>query len=413
MLRLSPSLCDVRFKKTRAGSGLVLSVIFVLFLAACDSGGSNTGNDDGNGNDGADINIGLTEILPAAQFQRPLDIQNAGDGTNRLFIVEQRGMIYVAQNISSPGGADIDVFLDIRDRVFFDESESGLLGLAFHPQFETNGYFYVNYTASNPARTVIARYSLNGDTAEADPDSEVVLMELAQPRANHNGGQLVFGPKDGYLYIAGGDGGVDENSQNMTTLLGSILRIDVDNAEDGMNYGIPDDNPFSGNDSGFREEIFAYGFRNPWRIGFDELFGTLFTGDVGNARREEIDVVESGKNYGWSIMEGTICFDPPSGCDMSGLELPILDYGRDQGGTVIGGFVYRGSEVEGLAGKYIYGDFVSGKIWALGYDGDNVTDNTQIAEIGEFSLTAFGTDENDEAYLSTLGGTIYKITNGD
>jgi len=123
--------------------------------------------------------------------------------------------------------------------------------------------------------------------------------------------------------------------------------------------------------------------------------------------------VESGKNYGWSIMEGTICFDPPSGCDMSGLELPILDYGRDQGGTVIGGFMYRGSEVEGLAGKYIYGDFVSGKIWALGYDGDNVTDNTQIAEIGEFSLTAFGTDENDEAYLSTLGGTIYKITNGD
>jgi len=403
----------MNFKKKRAGTVLVLSFIFVLCLAACDSGGSNTGNDDDNGDDGADINIGLAEILSDARFQRPLDIQNAGDGTNRLFIVEQRGVIHVVRNLSSPVGADTSVFLDIRDRVFFDESESGLLGLAFHPRFETNGYFYVNYTASNPPRTVIARYSVNGDNAEADPDSEVVLMEFAQPRANHNGGQLVFGPNDGYLYIAVGDGGVNENGQNLTTLLGSILRIDVDNAEDGMNYGIPDDNPFSGNDSEFREEIYAYGFRNPWRIGFDKLFGTLFTGDVGQSRREEIDDVEKGRNYGWSIMEGSICFDLPSGCDMSGLELPILDYGRDQGGTVIGGFVYRGSEVEELAGKYIYGDFISGKIWTLGYDGDNVTDNTQIAEIGEFSLTAFGTDENDEAYLSTLGGSVYKITNGE
>ena len=226
---------------------------------------------------------------------------------------------------------------------------------------------------------------------------------------HHKGGQIVFGPEDGYLYIATGDGGVGAVfSQDPTSLLSSILRIDVTNPQDGKNYGIPPDNPFFGNDSGFREEIFAYGFRNPWRFSFDQSNGTLFAGDVGDKRREEIDVVENGKNYGWDVMEGSLCFNPPSGCDTSCLELPIHEYGRDEGRTIIVGPVYNGSIPE-LSGKLIYGDSLSGTIWALGYDGSDVTDNTEITGTDEFTISSFGRDEEGEAYVCSLDGRILRL----
>jgi len=247
----------------------------------------------------------------------------------------------------------------------------------------------------------------------------VFLLELEQPLPLHEGGPLVFGPDDGFLYISFGDGGHDsaDNAQDLSNLFGSILRIDVDNPNGVMNYGIPSDNPFFGNTSGFREEIYAYGLRNPWRISFDPVTGDLWAGDVGLKTLEEIDIIQKGRNYGWPIMEGTNCLNPPSGCDMSGLELPIWEYGHNIGRALIGGLVYRGSEFSELEGKFIYADFVSGRVWALSFDGLTATDNTQLlrfANVDSFIITSFGIDEQNELYLTGFDGIIYRlIRNGD
>jgi glucose/arabinose dehydrogenase len=398
-----------------------LSIFLIpVFIASCGSSDSGDGNGSGGGG-GGEVTFRLEDAFPGVTFKSPVDLQNAGDGTDRLFVLEQRGVIMAVTPLTGSSGnsfpaenstrqEEVSVFLDIQDRVLFDEGERGLLGLAFHPDFESNGFLYVNYNAENPNRTVVSRFSLReGDPLSADPDSELVLLEFNQPSANHKGGQLVFGPKDGFLYIAVGDGGASgETAQDLTDLLGSILRIDVDNPEDGKNYGIPSGNPFSGNTSGFREEIFAYGFRNPWRFGFDDSDGMLFAGDVGQNRREEIDIVESGNNYGWDIMEGSLCFRPPSGCETSGLEPPIHEYGRDEGGTIIAGPVYRGSIPE-LFGMFIYGDFLSGTIWALGFNGESVMENSAIVKADEFTLSAFGRDEGGEVYVCSLDGIIYRL----
>lgn len=404
----------------------ILSVFLMpLIIASCDSAGTGDGSGGGTGGGGGGGGAGngeirLTDAFPGITFESPVDMQNAGDGSGRLFVVEQRGVIMVitpsetSVNLSSDTGVQRQVetaaFLDISDGVLFDGGERGLLGLAFHPDFAENGFFYVNYNADNPSRTVISRFRVAEDNpGTADPDSEVALLEFNQPSANHKGGQLAFGPDDGYLYIAVGDGGTGgDTAQDLTDLLGSILRIDVDDAEDGKNYAIPPGNPFAGNASGFREEIFAYGFRNPWRFGFDAANGRLFVGDVGEGSREEIDMVDSGGNYGWNKMEGSLCFSPPAGCDTGGLELPIYEYGRNLGGTVIAGPVYRGTIPE-LFGKLVYGDFLSGTIWALFYDGSSVTENSDVAEVDPFTLSSFGQDESGELYVCSLDGVIYKI----
>ena len=390
-----------------------------VFIASCDS--SSTGDSGGGGGGGGNVTFGLEEAFPGVTFDRPVDFQNAGDGTNRVFVVEQKGVIKVVGPLLAVSGTgasresvirqeDVNEFLNIQDRVLFDEGERGLLGLAFDPDFQNNGFFYVNYTADNPNRTVISRFRVNQENPnQADPGSELIILEFDQPGDHHKGGQIAFGPDDGFLYIAVGDGGASSfTAQDLTDLLGSILRIDVNNPEDGMNYGIPPGNPFAGNSSGFREEIFAYGFRNPWRFAFDDSNGRLFAGDVGEDRIEEIDVVENGKNYGWNIMEGSLCITPPSGCDTSGLELPIHEYGRDEGGTIIAGPVYRGSISE-LFGKFIYGDFLSGTIWALSYNGSSVTENKVIVDTDDLPITAFGRDEGGEAYVCTLDGIIYRL----
>lgn len=342
-------------------------------------------------------------------FSQPVGIYS-DNASNRLFVVEQAGVIQVFEN--NPNADVAQVFLDIRDRVLFG-GEQGLLGLAFHPNFTENGYFYVDYVAANPARTVIARYTVNpNSTNQADAGSEQILLEIPQPFANHNGGQIAFGP-DGYLYIGMGDGGSAGdpfgNGQNRSVLLGKILRIDINTQSGGRNYGVPADNPFVGNTEGFREEVFAYGFRNPWRFSFDSATGKLWAGDVGQNELEEIDLVEKDKNYGWNIMEGTDCYNPPSGCNQIGLTLPVYEYNHTLGNAVIGGYVYHGSTLPALSGAYIYGDYGSGRIWALLTDSSGAAvSNVQLVD-SALTISSFGVDQTGELYLCAFDGKIYQL----
>jgi len=359
-----------------------------------------------------DAQINVHVAFPGLSFIRPVDLQHAADGTNRIFVIEQRGIISVFNNDSTIN--EKSVFLDIENKVRDTGNEEGLLGLAFHPDYENNGYFYVDYTASNPRRTVIARFKvsdMNPDSAIID--SEYVLIEINQPYSNHNGGQIVFGP-DSYLYIAMGDGGSGgdplNNGQDLTTLLGTILRIDVNSTQDTLKYSIPADNPFAGNSSGFREEIFAFGLRNPWRFSFDTVTGTLWAGDVGQNLYEEIDIIESGKNYGWRVMEGFHCYFPQTGCDTVGLTMPVWEYDHGEGQSVTGGYVYRGNQMPDLYGKYIYADYVSGKIWSIEYDGVNPAVNSLILDTN-LLIASFGVDQKNEIYICSFDSKIYKFTN--
>lgn len=343
-------------------------------------------------------------------FTRPIDMQYPGDGSGRLFVAVQQGVIFA---VSSDGTSDtLRTFLDIRNRVRSVGNEEGLLGLAFHPQFAANGHFYVNYTASVPQRTVVSRFTVSAaDPDSADVTSEFVLLEVPQPYSNHNGGCIRFGP-DGYLYIGMGDGGLagdpDGNGQNPATLLGAMLRVDVDSPSGGLNYGIPPNNPFAGNTDGYREEIYAFGLRNPWRFSFDAVTGRLWLGDVGQATLEEIDIIEAGGNYGWDTMEGTACYTPSTGCDTTGLTLPVWEYGRTLGYSVTGGIVYRGSDLPHYAGDYIYADYGTGRIWALRYDGVNPTYNTELKDTA-LKIVSFGVDGNNEVYVCAFDGRIYRL----
>jgi len=357
----------------------------------------------------SDYNVQVA--FPQLTFSQPVGIVNAGDGTNRLFIVGQTGIISVFEN--SANAAASTVFLDIADRVLYS-GEQGLLGLAFHPNYAQNGYFYVDYVAANPTRTVIARYTATPYTAnQADRNSELILLEIDQPFANHKGGQLAFGP-DGYLYIGMGDGGSGGdpfgNGQNCSTLLGKILRIDVNTFSSGRNYAIPADNPFKDNTLGYKEEIYAYGFRNPWRFSFDVQTGRLWVGDVGQNIVEEIDLVQNGKNYGWNIMEGSLCYNPASGCNQTGLELPVYEYNHTSGNiAIIGGYVYRGSSLPTLQSAYIYGDYGSGRIWALTYNAAGASLNILVIE-SNLTISSFGVDEQKELYICAFDGKIYHLS---
>ena len=357
----------------------------------------------------AENSFWVKEAFEGIEFNRPLDIQNAGDGSGRIFIVEQRGRIF-SVDIHNPGEAQL--FLNIEDRVDDGANEMGLLGLAFHPDFSENKYFYVNYT-DNEA-TVISRFNLSSaDPGQADPDSEYLIIAFEQPYSNHNGGQIAFGPDDGYLYIATGDGGgsgdPQNNSQDRQTLLGKILRIDVDRQDEGLTYAIPLDNPFKGNEQNVREEIYAYGLRNPWRFSFDPKTSRLWAADVGQNKMEEINIVEKGKNYGWNIMEGSLCFDPPSGCDTSGLEFPIFEYEHPIGRSVTGGYAYRGQRLPIIYGAYIYADYVTGMIWGLWYEEEEEIQNYTLAET-DLRISSFGIDEEDELYMSAFDGKIYYLS---
>jgi glucose/arabinose dehydrogenase len=341
--------------------------------------------------------------FPNLSFDHPDGIYFSGDGTNRLFVVGQMGLIYAFENRRN--ATETNIFLDIRDKVHL----GAFLGLAFNPHFAENGYFYVNYLADNPLRTIIAQWSvLPNNPNQADMNSQKILLEIPRLAESHAGGQLAFGP-DGYLYIALGDGNpygdLTGNAQNLSSLQGKILRIDVNNPSPSRNYGIPKDNPFKGNTAGFKEEIYAYGFRNPWRFSFDTSTSKLWAGDVGQDRMEEIDIVEKGKNYGWNLMEGTL---PYASGNQTRLEPPIWTYRRDQGNATIGGYVYHGTKLTELTSSYIYGDYISGKIWSLKINDTSNPLNKELVKTN-LNITSFGTDQKQELYICAQDGKIYEI----
>ena len=341
----------------------------------------------------------------ASGFEQPVHIHHAGDGSGRLFVVEQPGRIMVLDR----GRRNRRVFLDIRDRVRAG-GEKGLLSVAFHPDFRRNGRFYVNYTGGRRVlKTVVAEFRVDA-RGQGDPRSERRLLEITQPYGNHNGGQVAFGP-DRYLYVGMGDGGAAndplQHGQNVATLLGALLRIDVNRAD---GYGIPADNPFAGRGEG-RAEIFAYGFRNPWRFSFDPVTGALWLADVGQSAREEIDRVEKGGNYGWNIMEGDICTPGVRRrCHPAGLKAPVHVYGHDEGASITGGVVYRGHAVDGLCGTYLYADYVTKKVWGLRVKDGRVAVN-RLLVMAPDHVSSFGEDEEHEVYLAGhQRGMVMRIT---
>jgi glucose/arabinose dehydrogenase len=366
--------------------------------------------------------LGLDEGRP--RDPRPLVLTGASDGSNRIFVASQYGTVHVWEN--DPKASEMKTFLDIRDRVQYDDkaNEEGLLGLAFHPKYKENGEFFVYYSAKptkkNPHLSVISRFRVSKDDPnKADPASEEVLLTIKQPFWNHNGGTIVFGP-DGYLYIGLGDGGFRDdpkgNAQNLKTLLGSILRIDVDHKDDGRQYAIPKDNPFANRKDGSRGEIWAYGIRNVWRIAFDRETGTLWAGDVGQDLWEEIDIIVKGGNYGWNLREAMHPATPKTPGAPKGspprpefIE-PIWEYHHDVGKSITGGNTYRGKSVPELEGGYLYADFVTGQIWALWYDAAKkaVTSNREVLPKGG-PVMSFGEDDDGEVYFLLQDGGIYKF----
>ncbi len=338
-------------------------------------------------------------------LKTPIALTHAVDGSGRLFITEQDGrlMIYDGQRLLPKP------FLDIR-ALTSKGGERGLLSAAFHPRYRDNGLFFVNYTDVR-GDTVIARYKVSADRNVADPASARVLLQVVQPFANHNGGQLAFGP-DGFLYIGMGDGGSGgdpgDRAQNLGTLLGKLLRIDVD----AETYKVPPTNPFVGR-AGALPEIWALGLRNPWRFSFDRLTGDLFIADVGQNQWEEIDLQKAGsgggENYGWRLMEGAHCFNPSTNCDRGGLTAPIIEYNHTLGCSVTGGYRYRGMNHRQFDGLFFYGDFCSGRIWAASQKSDGSWKSDEVLDT-RLLITSFGEDENGELYLLDYNtGDVYRL----
>lgn len=384
----------------------------ILFAALCVLISCKSNNPE-PGDETTPPQLGKYTIVQAfpnvAAITSPVELTAPNDGTNRIFVVSVKGTIHVFANDATTGSKS--VFLDISNKITTG-GEMGLLGLAFSPDYKTNGYFYVNYVRRSPnLETVIARYKVSaGNPNQADASSEEILLTYAQPFENHKGGKLAFG-NDGYLYIAAGDGGSggdpNKNGQNKNTLLGKILRIDVNSRGTGTAYAIPADNPFKGT-AGTREEIFAYGMRNPWRFSVDHTTGLIWAADVGQDKTEEIDIITKGGNYGWVTMEGNDCYS--GNCDKTGLLLPIWSYDHTVGKSITGGYVSRDKNLPGLNGRYIYGDYVSGSIWALTYVDGKATQNDLVGKVNGGTLSSFGEDSNSNLYiLNYSDGKIYKL----
>jgi glucose/arabinose dehydrogenase len=346
------------------------------------------------------------QISPVATgLASPLFVGNAGDLSNRLFIVEQGGVVLVLQ----PGSSTPTTFLDIHTKVVAG-GEQGLLGLAFHPQYAGNGRFFVYYTRTGDGTIVIAEYHVSNNRDVADPTETVILTIPHPTNTNHNGGMMAFG-SDGYLYIGVGDGGAGNdppnNAQNINMLLGKILRIDIDPpAGSGVPYLSPPTNPFFGATPGL-DEIFAYGMRNPWRFSFDRTTHQQWVGDVGQSAREEVDTpIVSGGNYGWRVFEGTLCTnnDPALCSSPQNYIFPIFDYDHTLGRcSITGGYVYRGSQGALPTGTYVYGDYCSGEIFGWNGSSQSVLLDTAL------NISSFGEDEAGELYVVGLGGTVHKI----
>lgn len=352
----------------------------------------------------------VVRVFAGLPLDRPVQIAAAPDGTNRLFVVEQTGRIKVFPNVDSVTSSTI--FLDLSGAITYTGGEEGLLSIAFHPSYATNGYFYVFYSALNPRRSVVARYRVSNDPNLADAASGTVLLEAAQPYENHKGGQLAFGP-DGMLYVPLGDGGSagdpGNRAQDKGEILGKVLRIDVDHTDPGLPYAIPSDNPFVGV-AGARGEIWALGLRNPWRMSFDPLTHVLWTTDVGQGTWEEVDVIERGGNYGWRKMEGDACYSPSTNCDDGTLVHPLARYDHSNSGCAgIGGAVYRGSALPELYGAYLFTDYCNGRVSALRWDGSSVNVQ-QVAKSNAGGVSSFGADPSGELLMTNvLYGQIWRL----
>ena len=352
----------------------------------------------------AQIDLQLTQV---SEQRGIVDIANAGDGSNRLFLVEQRGRIFILKDgeiLETP-------FLSMQGKLAGGD-EQGLLSLAFAPDYAETGHFYIWYTNTSGG-TALSRFTVSDNPDVADPGSEQPILAVAQPFENHNGGRLQFGP-DGMLYLGLGDGGAandpDQRAQDGSTLLGKLIRIDVDPAH--QTYAVPADNPFVGNGN-VRDEIWALGLRNPWRISFDSMTGDLFIADVGQNQLEEVNFQPAGsnggENYGWDVMEGTRCV--AGGCNPASFVLPVAEYDHDSGCSITGGEVYRGSAYPGLYGTYLFGDWCSGNIWGLKHDGSQWV-TTLLTQAG-FSLTSFGLAEDGSMYAAFSGSGIFLVSDGD
>ena len=381
-------------------TGTTAAAALVLVLAACDGYG---GGAEPTPQPPTDQQVRLVEV--ASGLTSPVHV-TAPPGDARLFIVEQPGRIRVVE-----GGALLPTpFLDITAKVSCC-GERGLLSVAFHPSYAQTGELFVNYT-DRAGHTRVERYRVSAaDRNRADAASAELVIGVDQPFANHNGGQLAFGP-DGMLYIGMGDGGSggdpQGHGQNPRTLLGDLLRLDVDGARP---YAIPAGNPFVGRTDA-RPEIWATGLRNPWRFSFDRAAGLLYVADVGQNQWEEINVVpvtQAGANYGWNVMEGAHCFSPSSGCSQSGLILPVLEYSHSEGCSVTGGFVYRGQSLPGLRGHYFYGDFCQGWIRSFRYANGQAADRREWALGSVGNILSFGEDAAGELYVASAGGRVYRL----
>lgn len=348
--------------------------------------------------------IALSPVV-TSDLRQPLFLTHAGDGSGRLFVVEQSGRVRIVEKgrlLEAP-------FLDVSDSVSFG-GERGLLGLAFHPAYRTNGRLFVNYSRSSDGATIVAEHRVSDDPALARPEGEILLV-VEQPYGNHNGGMVAFGP-DGYLYIGMGDGGAGgdpgNRGQARRELLGKVLRIDVDG---GGPYAIPTDNPFA--EGGGRPELFAYGFRNPWRFSFDRQTGRLWAADVGQDAYEEVSLVRRGGNYGWRIMEGAHCFEPPTGCPTKGLEPPAVEYAHSGSRcSITGGYVYRGEQVPELRGMYLFGDYCSGEVFGVHETevaGGAVISHPSVLLDTDLRISSFGEDERGEVYVVDHAGGVYRI----
>lgn len=411
----------MRFRLRSTG----LLVALILVLAACETHNSSptepaptpasalpTLNPSNPGSTIPPLPTGPDELVlePFAEgLERPIGVTNAADGSGQLFVNEQAGRVRV---VDADGQLREQPFVDLTDRISAG-GERGLLGLAFHPDYGTNRRLFVNYT-DREGNTVISELRASADGQTADPDSEKVLLRVDQPYANHNGGQLAFGP-DGYLYIGLGDGGSGGdphgNGQNTNVLLGKILRIDVDSPAAGDKaYAVPADNPFV--DGGGAPEVWAFGLRNPWRFSFDAATGDLYIGDVGQNQWEEIDRLPAGSpggaNFGWNVTEGRHCYQDSS-CDQRPFILPIAEYSHDGGNcSVTGGSVYRGSAMRDLVGIYVMADYCSGRVFTLNVD-EGTTTPKQVAQT-DAAITSFGTAEDGEIYATDQsGGTLLHV----
>lgn len=432
LFRLTPTLEPMRYHAR-------LALLFVVALAACGgasdapsavSGGAASAPAAPASNDAAPPArearvpaasalppVNVQRVFPALSFRQPVQLLQAPGDDGRWYVLEKGGRVFAFANRADVRRAEL--VLDLRDAVDA-RSEGGLLGMAFAPDFSRSGRVYLSYTrrggGAATMQSVIARYVSHDGGRTLDPASGRALLVVDQPYVNHNGGGIAFGP-DGLLYVALGDGGAagdpHDHGQNTRTLLGAFLRLDV--AGDG-GYAIPADNPFAGNPpcaggQGARDcpELYAWGLRNPWRWSFDRVTGRLWAGDVGQNAREEINVIERGGNYGWRWREGLLCYRPVRDCPSAGLIDPVLDYrtGVD-GNSITGGHVYRGAAIPGLYGHYVFGDFVSGRVWALVSEPDGRVVKRELAATG-LNIPAFAEDHDGELYLLDFGGGLYRL----